>query len=1312
MIPERWKKIRETFTLALEASPADRARILTHCQESDPAVAAEVAALLDARAAASRILWPPPLETQEVPTPNVRSSERFELAERLGEGGFGIVFRAYDREREREVALKQLRQVDPDALARFKREFRALADLALPGLVRVHELFAGPGYAYFTMDLIEGTSILDAIRRPGPVPPSPTPALLPEVSPPIQSRAPRIITLFGRLCRTVKRLHGAGFLHRDLKPSNVLVTAEGQVVVLDFGLATDAKHTDSPVSDITGTPPYMAPEQFTHFKASESSDWYAVGVMLYEAITGRLPFSGHQGDVLAAKLAGPPPFPTAEPALLEVSRLCVELLRPNPASRPSPQTILATLKGIGSGVPSSLGIPEGPGLSYLVGREQPLQQLDAAFERAIRGQLAVAVVRGPSGIGKTSLVRHFLEYAERKASGAVVLAGRCRENETLGYRAFDAMVDALSDALRRMPEPEAEALLPQNLDALVKLFPVLSRSRVVAQARRRMFPDTDTVEQRRKAFHGLRELLGRLAYRRPVIAFIDDIHWGDRDSAALLRHLLQPPHAPPFLLIVAHRSEGAATPAMVELMAAVETVADVTRVDLLPLSQPQARELARGLLGEAANSTQLHSESVIDEAAGLPVLIRLLTDELRESKGVSRQNGPPRETGLQAPQLGLTLADTLLRRAARLPRTAQQLLEILAVSEKPLTARLCAELGEMDLPSLELAAQPLLLRHWATASLHGNSIEIYHDRLRQVILSGIPSERKRSLHRRVAEALLAEGKADPEDLAYHYRAAGELAHAAYYAQAAAERAEQALAFEQAAEAYRTVLDLSRPGGTERARLLINLGNALASAGRGIAAADAFLEAASMDSMRRGELHFRAGEQLLRAGDVQRGEAVMTALLETLGWRIPTTDSARTLAVIWGRLWIAMRRVASIPGSGQPLPTNKQLQLNASWVLSTCLSMVNLSRAAYFQTRHLQLAMEAGEPFSMARALGMEAIYESLNGSMATHRGSRKTLEKTDALARDSGHPAILAYNPLWKGIVAWLQGRWSECQAYSSTAEPLLRNAGPECRWELCTAQVFGHGSLIWMGRLREYGTRLPALIEEARARGDSYAETGLVLLSYSHVLRLAANTPRVALEAIETALERWAGGTAELPGVWALYGRVDVAIYQDDPNRAFSLIEAAWPHVAESPHLRVQVVRIWMRHLRARAALALARVAHTRRASLIALAQDEAAAIEREETQWATGLAALTRATAEFLVTRNPKSCHQALSVAVQHLQYADLGLFAQAARRQAAELQITADSHRLRAEVDHELREQGVVAPDRFAAMLVPGLGTSVVT
>jgi hypothetical protein len=293
-----------------------------------------------------------------------------------------------------------------------------------------------------------------------------------------RSRAPgderKLRQCLPQLAAALVALHEAGCVHRDVKPSNVLVTPEGRVVLLDFGLASVAALESTLF--VAGTPLYMAPEQAANTPATPAADWYSFGVLLFELLTGVLPFRGHMYEVLSAKQAGPAPkVRSVLPDLpADLADLCDALLVPAPEQRPSGAEVLARL---GVPQPERSSAP-GPGQydqSALIGREQEWSVLSQALSDVReRGRGLALVLRGESGVGKSTLARTFLD-AQAKSGQVLTFFSRCYERELVPYKAVDGLLDAIAHFLRHAPDNLLDRVLPARASVIAQVFPVLAR---------------------------------------------------------------------------------------------------------------------------------------------------------------------------------------------------------------------------------------------------------------------------------------------------------------------------------------------------------------------------------------------------------------------------------------------------------------------------------------------------------------------------------------------------------------------------------------------------------------------------------------------------------------------------------------------------------------------------------------------------------------------------------------------------------------------------------------------------------------------
>ena len=1290
-----------------------------------------------------------------MPIEEFPGTERFEVRRRLGAGGMGVVYEAYDRQQDRPVALKTLQQVDASALYRFKREFRALADVVHPNLVRLHELFAEGDRWFFTMELLDGESLLrrleGAIVRPSwgrsaeaaEASTEDDPRWAPPASPgnlePTEAfsrsidRRPRpaadaddeasghtriyadpgpiapptadwgvVRATFRQLAEALIALHAAGQLHRDVKSSNVMVCRDGRVVLLDFGLATESRgHTEllTASGQIVGTLAYMSPEQATGKALTTASDWYSVGVILYRALTGRLPFSGRPIDLIVAKQSrDPAPAGSLVDGIPEdLDRLCLDLLAREPERRPTGPEVLRRLgdPAADEQLPAAVAAPDRP---VFVGRDAQLDDLERAYEEVRGGKVVAALVHGRSGAGKSSLAGRFLDALLDRRE-AVVLAGRCYERESVAYKAFDALIDALTRYLRRLTRLEAEALLPRDVGALARVFPVLRRVDAVADAPQRSLEGVDRQDLRRRAFEALRDLLGRIGDRRPLVLAIDDLQWGDLDSAALLVDLLRPPDPPPLLLIGCYRSEQAETsPCLVRLLDPAEGLpahVDCRPIPVGALTFEEAKGLALRLLGEEAEGPLDEvAEVVARESRGLPYFVAELVEYLRVGGG----SGSSRD---------VTLDDVLWRRVGRLTEEARHLLEVLAVAGRPIrqaVACRAAECGPEGQSALATLRADRLIRSTGPGDL--DDVETYHDRVRETVVARIGREATARWHGRLAEALAQDGRADAEELAVHYDGAGDAGQAwGCYARAAAQAAE-ALAFDRAAALYRRALELRLAAGDCDGpgchALRVSLADALASAGRGVESAAAYREAAAeVGGDEALTLQRNAAYQLLISGRVDEGIAALRPLLHRIGMRLPRTPGRAMLGSLASRLRLIVRGLSFRRRSAAEVPAEQLLRVDLCHACALGLSNVDWVRGAAFQSRALLLALEAGEPLRVALSLGWETVISGCSGRI--ERWRTPGLERAAAaLAEEVGHPHAKGMALLGAGGSGFLIGRLRQGLDACDRGAALLRRECPGAFWERDTCEIFAFWCLHYMGHVAELRGRVARLGQEARERGDRYMEA---TLGYPGVLVLLADDrPDEARALNERVVRLWSQQGFHVQHLTSYYSRLYIALYEGDGSAAWRVVAETRTALMASWLTGIEQVRIDELQLRGRAALAAAAGADDP-SPLLRVAGRMARRLAGMGVPQARAYAWMLRA---GLAARRGDDRAEAeeLRRAVAACEVGELDLCAAASRIALGRL-VGGDEGRALVEVGRSwMLDQTIVDPSRMAACVLPAI------
>jgi predicted ATPase len=468
---------------------------------------------------------PGPTPGAEAP-PEVAGYEDLNL---IGRGGMGVVYRARQVSLDRQVALKFLPAAcarDPAWLARFRREALTASTLNHPHICTIYDTGESSGRPYLCMELIEGRTLEALVGR----------------RPPVQELA----RLLGQAAQALAAAHAAGVVHRDIKPANLMVRNDGIVKVLDFGLARriPAPETQRSSSSGLGTDPgirvgtlnYMSPEQAQTAPVDAASDIFSLGLVLYELSTGQHPFgAASEVGVLHAIVTLAPVPPTRLnpeiPAQLEA--LILHMLAKDPRLRPTALEVAATLTQLTLKLPAKpASLQAGSVTRTTVGRNNEWDALRNGFEAAAAGRGLLLCVTGEPGLGKTTLVGSFLDELATTGHTCSLAHGCCSER-LAGAEAYLPFLEAL-DSLLQGPGGAAAAQAMKLLAPTwyVQLAPLAADdptlTRVLAEAK-------GASQERLKRELGV--FLTELSRQRPLVLFLDDVHWADPSSVDLLAYL-------------------------------------------------------------------------------------------------------------------------------------------------------------------------------------------------------------------------------------------------------------------------------------------------------------------------------------------------------------------------------------------------------------------------------------------------------------------------------------------------------------------------------------------------------------------------------------------------------------------------------------------------------------------------------------------------------------------------------------------------------------------------------------------------------
>lgn len=671
-----------------------------------------------------------------LPTPEFASSVeerrvvggRYRIAELLGKGGMGAVYRAHDERSGHAVALKRMltaaEGAPRNANALFEREFHFLAEIAHPCIVSVFDYGVDESSSYYTMELVEGADL----RERGRLPWKEACALLRDVA------------------SALGILHSRRLLHCDLSTRNVRVTTEGRAKLIDFGTMTPMGVPKM----IAGTPPFLAPEVLHWQSLDGRADLYSLGALAYYMLTGShafparslndLPNLWHQGAKSPAERQ--PEVPDA------LGELVVELLRIDRAARPqNAAAVIERLCAIAN-LPRDerseireayLAMPA------LVGRDSVVADVRSVFGASRR---SAVVIQGETGTGRTRLLDSCV--LDARMAGATVVRASADDGGSEDYGVARVIAARL---FRDLPQIAHRAAKPWRS--------LLAHVSEDLAARPASVPPGAPVEpERRHLQAALRDWVLAIARERWLVIAIDDFDAIDEPSAAFLAALPHHEEHREFALLVTTQPGAATTP-----LRLIQTVA--RHIEIGPLSPEATEAMTRSVFGDVEN-VALIARSMHELAGGYPRSIMEIAEHLVDRRLAHFEAGSwvlPRKLDATSVPSVVPLA-----RLDALSRTARDLCEILSLADAQSVALadypelLAGDAGQTYRALTELVSAGILVQA-------GEGYRIGHRSLADVIASQIVPARRRSLHARLAH--LKERQGDPFAHAHHLLEAGK-----------------------------------------------------------------------------------------------------------------------------------------------------------------------------------------------------------------------------------------------------------------------------------------------------------------------------------------------------------------------------------------------------------------------------------------------------------------------------------------------------------------------------------------------------------
>ena len=764
---------------------------------------------------------------------------RYEIIAPLGAGGMGEVHLARDERLDRRVAIKALpAHLLADAIARerLRREAMASASLDHPFICKVFEVGDAGEASYIVMEYVEGQTLHQRLAS-GPLP------------------FGECLRIASEIADALEAAHAGRLVHRDLKPANVMLTPQGHVKVMDFGLARQVMAQDAetavggaptpPLTEVgtrVGTPDYMSPEQALGEIVDARSDLFSFGILLAEILTGRHPFRRATAETTLAAIVRDAPLISADhgtipPALaIIVRRLLAKIPMDRYQSITDVRRDLAALSGSGvaSSIPAVSVAGRGSTRFPLVGREAERATLLAGLDEAVAGRGSFVMIAGEPGIGKTRLTADILAEARRR--GIFCLVGHCYEME--GAPPYVPFVEMLEYSARHVPPAAFRAALGDAASGVAKLMPEL----------RTMFPDIPEPpplpadQQRRFLFNAYLSFVRRSCSGGPIAVVLEDLHWADEPTLMLMQHLVAATGSMPLFTIGTYRDvELGVTRPFARTLEALLRERRIARLTLRRLPVDAVESMLASLSGHPPPPSL--ARVIFDDTEGNPFFVEEVFQHLAEEGKLFDEEGRWRKDlkvrSLEVPE-GVRLV--IGRRLQRLSDAARAVLTSGAIVGRVFSLRVLEAVersGDADvvLESIEEAGRAHLLV--AEPSGRETRYRFAHELIRQTLVDAVSLPRRQRQHARIAEALervyAASLDKHASALAHHLYQAGAAADAdktTKYLMLAATQARAAAGFEEALAHLDNALALwDGERNTTVASVLVERGGVLLSLAR-------------------------------------------------------------------------------------------------------------------------------------------------------------------------------------------------------------------------------------------------------------------------------------------------------------------------------------------------------------------------------------------------------------------------------------------------------------------------------------------------